>query len=245
MSQTVAQEIASIKRLSGLENFNEKTTVNKVVLALLVPLGWNPFNESQVKKEYRVGDSDDRIDVCLNPGSPSAVFIEVKKPKSNLDHHSHQKQLINYCLQDPSIGLAVLTNGKTWCFYLPRYEGARGPDGRLDVKAHRFARIDIMVGAAKSAERLTQFLGKGQVDSGEAVERAKKEIESKEQDDTIYREMTKAWNQMVAAPSPGLTAELIELTSTLIEALPEVSEAKPSKKHVTQFLKKHQSKLHL
>ena len=44
---------------------------------LLSLAGWDTFDVSQVVPEYTVGTR--RVDYALRPGSPNAVFIEVRK----------------------------------------------------------------------------------------------------------------------------------------------------------------------
>ena len=72
------------------------------------------FDVSEVVPEHTVGNR--RVDYALRPGSPNAVFIEVKRRGENLDRH--QQQLLEYCFQE-GVKLAALTNGLTWWLYLP------------------------------------------------------------------------------------------------------------------------------
>ena len=120
----VAQAITGIRRkfpdMDGLKN--EGDVKQYVIEKILQALGWDQTEPEEVKKEYPVGN--EKVDYALNPDSQTTVFIEAKKSEEK-NLAKHQKQLINYCLQD-AVNLAVLTNGQTWWLYVPRYEGPQG-----------------------------------------------------------------------------------------------------------------------
>ena len=111
---------------------DESATKQAVVLRLLSVAGWDTFDISQIVPEYTVGNR--RVDYALRPGTPNAVFIEVKRPSENLERH--QQQLLEYCFQE-GVNLAVLTNGRTWWLYLPLQAGS--------WEQRRFLSIDLEV----------------------------------------------------------------------------------------------------
>ena len=115
----IAQAVEQIRNAVSLSVLDESATKQGVVLNLLSLAGWDTFDVSQVVPEYMVGNR--RVDYALRPGSPNAVFIEVKRPGENLERH--QQQLLEYCFQE-GVKLAVLTNGRTWWLYLPLQAGS-------------------------------------------------------------------------------------------------------------------------
>ena len=77
----IAQAVEQIRNTVSLSVLDESATKQGVVLNLLRLAGWDTFDVSQVVPEYRVGNR--RVDYALRPGSPNAVFIEVKRPGEN------------------------------------------------------------------------------------------------------------------------------------------------------------------
>ena len=128
----IAQAVEQIRNTVSLSVLDESATKQGVVLRLLSLAGWDTFDVSQVVPEYTVGNR--RVDYALRPGSPNAVFIEVKRPGENLERH--QQQLLEYCFQE-GVKLAVLTNGRTWWLYLPLQAGS--------WQQRRFLTIDLEV----------------------------------------------------------------------------------------------------
>ena len=133
----IAQAVEQIRNTVSMGVLDESATKQGVVLRLLSLAGWDTFDISQVVPEYTVGTR--RVDYVLRPGSPNAVFIEVKRLSENLERH--QQQLLEYCFQE-GVKLAVLTNGRTWWLYLPLQGGELGtetvPDHRpRDPRARR------------------------------------------------------------------------------------------------------------
>ena len=134
-----------------------------------------------MKKEYTVGK--DKADYALNPDSPTAVFVEAKRPSVNLENH--QSQLLKYCFQQ-AVNLAVLTNGRTWWLYLPKYEGPQGEG--LHWSKRRFSEIDITSGGpTKIQKEFEKFLAKEKVSSGEAVDAGKGVIDKEIIDTRVKR----------------------------------------------------------
>ena len=136
----IAQAVEQIRNTATLSVLDESATKQGVVLRLLSLAGWDTFDISQVVPEYTVGTR--RVDYALRPGTPNAVFIEVKRPGENLERH--QQQLLEYCFQE-GVKLAVLTNGRTWWLYLPLQAGS--------WEQRRFLTIDLEVQEPSVVER--------------------------------------------------------------------------------------------
>ncbi len=120
----IAQAVEQIRNTVSLSVLDESATKQGVVLRLLSLAGWDTFDIAQVVPEYTVGTR--RVDYALRPGTPNAVFIEVKRPGENLERH--QQQLLEYCFQE-GVKLAVLTNGRTWGSIGPCSRGVGNRDG--------------------------------------------------------------------------------------------------------------------
>jgi predicted type IV restriction endonuclease len=227
-NETVAQAISDIRKtfpnMDGLDN--EEDVKQFVIERILNSLGWNLFDPGEIKREFRVGA--DRPDYILNPGLPTAAFIEAKKVTVNLENH--QRQLLNYCFQQ-AVNLAVLTNGRTWWLYLPRYEG-RAEEGRHWSKK-RFSEIDITSGGpAKVQREFERFLAKERVASGEAVESAKVKIDEGDSEEVVQKGMIDSWNNTVTTPSEDLIKLLTESTTGLCGV-------RPTKQKVKEFFQNH------
>ena len=157
MAGTIAQAVEQINNTVFLRSLDESATKQGVVLRLLSLCGWNQFDLSEVSPEYTVGNR--RVDYALMPGSPNAVFIEVKRPSESLE--GHQQQLLGYCFQE-GVKLAALTNGRTWWLYLPLQ-----PES---WEQRRFLTIDLESQEPDIVERrFMEYLSKGMVTSGQAV----------------------------------------------------------------------------
>ena len=187
------------------------------MLRLLSLAGWDTFDISQVVPEYTVGTR--RVDYALRPGTPNAVFIEVKRPGENLERH--QQQLLEYCFQE-GVKLAVLTNGRTWWLYLPLHAG--------NWEQRRFLTIDLEVQEPSVVERrFLEYLSPGRVGSGQAIGDAEALVESQQRAEVIDRTIAAAWSQIVETPDE-LLVELISETTERICGF------KPEPELVEQFL---------
>ena len=228
-TETVAQAIAGIRKtfpnMDGLDN--EEDSKQFVIERILRALDWDLYDPKEIKKEFQV--DKDKVDYALHPNWPTAaVFIEAKKPAVNLENH--QSQLLKYCFQQ-AVNLAVLTNGRTWWLYLPKYDGPQGEG--LHWTKKRFSPIDITSGTPASiGKKLERFLFKERVSSGKAVEDAQKEIDGEINDEIAEKGMVEAWNDLVATPSEDLIKLLTESTF-------QHCDVKPTKQRVRGFFQNH------
>ena len=229
-AETVSQAITDIRNMDNLNELDEARTKLFIVERLLEDLGWNLRSPKEVEPEYRVGK--DKADYALNPNSPTTVFIEAKKTSVNLE--GHQGQLLRYCF-DQTVNLGVLTNGRIWWLYLPRYEGPQ--EEGLKWAEKRFCEIDITSGGpAKIQKEFDTFLAKDNVLSGDAIKVAKDRINGQVEMEIAQKGMRDAWNNVLTAPSEDLIKLLTESTAS-------VCGVKPNKKTVTGFFQNHRSQL--
>jgi predicted type IV restriction endonuclease len=116
LTDSVLDYLQNIKK-ENIITYDEATLKQTTILRIFSLLGWDIFNQDEVKPEYTI--SGKKVDYALFIESNPKVFIEVKRPGENLS--VHQEQLLNYSFMQ-GIRLAILTNGLTWWFYLPLQE---------------------------------------------------------------------------------------------------------------------------
>ena len=205
----IARAVEQIRNTVSLSVLDESATRQGVVLRLLSLAGWDTFDISQVVPEYTVGTR--RVDYALRPGSPNAVFIEVKRPGENLERH--QQQLLEYCFQE-GVKLAVLTNGRTWWLYLPLQAGS--------WEQRRFLTIDLEVQEPSVVEhRFLEYLAPERVGSGRAVGAAEALVESQQRAETIGKTISAAWTQIIETPDELLVDLISETTERICGFKPE------------------------
>ena len=209
MAETIAQAVEQIRSTVFTTSPDESATKQSVVLRMLALCGWNLFDLSQVAPEYTMGNR--RVDYALMPGSPNAVFIEVKRLGENLANH--QQQLLEYCFQE-GVRLAVLTNGQTWWLYLPLQPGS--------WEERRFLTIDLVSQEPAIVEqRFMEYLSRENVSAGRAVSDAEDLVQSQQRAEIANRAIVEAWNQIVATPDELLVDLVSEVTERICGIAPE------------------------
>ena len=209
-------------------SYNEDQAKQGIVLPILRQLGWDTEDVEEVHPEFSI--EQDRIDYALVLEGRPAVFIEAKRPSEDLDNESHEKQLLGYSFRQ-TVDLAILTNGLTWSFYLPR-EGE-------DWRSRKFYTLDITQQHVKYASsRLTELLSKSNIESKEALESAKRIFKGKVRKDRIRETLPKAWNKIVLEPDSLLAVLLAETTERLCGF-------KPTEEAATEFIRQYRDRLKL
>ena len=205
----ISRAVEQIKNAASFGAMDESATKQGVVLRLLSIAGWDTFDISQVVPEYTVGTR--RVDYALRPGTPNAVFIEVKRPGENLERH--QQQLLEYCFQE-GVNLAVLTNGRTWWLYLPLQAGS--------WEQRRFLTIDLEVQEPDIVERrFLEYLSPEVVGSGQSVSDAEALVKSQQRAEIVGKTIVAAWNQIVETPDELLVDLISETTERICGFKPE------------------------
>ena len=227
MESEILELLARLKEQSDKhESFNEDRTKLGIVLPILRRLGWNTEDVDEVYPEFSVEHR--RVDYALVLEGRPAVFIEAKRPSEDLDNESHEEQLLDYSFRQ-TVDLAVLTNGLSWSFYLPR-EGD-------DWRSRKFYTIDITEqDETDASSRLTELLSKANTCSGKALESAKRIFKGKVRKDAIRDTWPKAWNKIVREPDSLLAELLAETTEKLCGFKPDEAEA-------AEFIREHQDRL--
>jgi len=164
---------------------NEQAISQGIVLRVLQELGWDTWDTAVVWPEYQTGEGRVDFALCHRPSKP-AVFIEVKQPGKAEDA---VRQALAYAFQT-GVKFIVLTDGRTWSFYLPMEEGSY--EDRRVYKLDLFERP-----AAEAAETLSRYLSRARVESGEALETAHKEYRNLNRRSQARAAIPEAWRELV------------------------------------------------
>lgn len=196
---------------------NEQAISLGIILRVLQEMGWDAWDPTAVWPEYQTGEGRADFALCHPPSKP-AVLIEVKQPGRAEDA---VQQALAYAFQT-GVPFIVLTDGRTWSFYLP---GERGSyEDRRVYKLDLFERP-----AAEAAEALSRYLSRARIESEEALEAARKEYRSRNR------------RSQARAAIPGAWRELVEKgDELLVEVLASAAELKsgirPEDDDVAEFL---------
>jgi hypothetical protein len=205
---TLVDQLKSDKRLAS---FDEAATKQIVLLRVLSLLGWDTFNIDEVLPEYSVGSQ--KVDYSLRHKNVNKVFIEVKKVGEDLE--KHQEQLLNYSFKEGT-KLAILTNGISWRFYLPLYEGSWDQRKFYTIEIYDQDSEDI-VGKFKD------YLSKENVLSGKSTQNAEAVYKSKQKEYLVSGTLPKAWNKLISEPDELLIELIADATEKLCGYKPENS----------------------
>lgn len=199
MTESFATALDRIKNnIGGLRNLDESSIKQGIVLNLLVLTGWNPFDVTEVVPEHTVGNR--RVDFALNPNAVNAVFIEVKRPGSNLATHS--RQLLEYCFQE-GVNLGALTDGLVWWLYLPLQGG--------NWEQRRFLEINLQTDETETVVAyFTRFLSKQNVMTGQSVRDAEGFAKAQRRAETAQVAVDRAWSEIVGEPDEVLVKLIAE-----------------------------------
>lgn len=209
MDEMLASTLRDIARDLKAKDYDEATTKQSIVLQVLHILGWEVFKADEVVPEY--GVESRRVDYSLRLLNRDRVFLEVKKPREELERH--QQQLLDYAFRQ-GVDMAVLTNGLTWWLYLPTKPG--------DWRQRKFLTVDLREQETQTAaQRLHQFLSKDKVADGSAVADAEKLHKSRLRNATIDATLPEAWNRIISEPDSLLIDLLLEATEKMCGYRPE------------------------
>jgi hypothetical protein len=196
---------------------NEQAISQGIVLRLLQELGWNTRDTAVVWPEYQTGEG--RVDFALcHPPSKPAIFIEVKQPGKAEDG---VRQALEYAFHT-GVPFIVLTDGKTWSFYLPAEQGSY--EDRRVYKLDLFERSP-----GESTETLGRYLARARIESGEALETARREYRSRHRRSQARAAIPEAWRELVEKGNE----DLVELLASAVELKAGV---RPDADEVAEFL---------
>lgn len=196
---------------------NEQAISQGIVLRLLQVLGWDTWDTGSVWPEYQTGEGRADFALCHPPLKP-ALFIEVKQPGSA---ESSVRQALEYAFHT-GVPMIVLTDGKTWSFYLPAEQGSY--DERRVYKLDLFERP-----TDEAAVALHRYLSRERVESGEVLEAARKEYRSRNRRSQARAAIPEAWQELVEKGDEGL----VEILGNAVESKAGV---RPDSDDIAEFL---------
>jgi len=198
---------------------NEQAISQGIVLRVLQELGWESWDTTVVWPEYQTGQGRADFALC-HPASKPAIFIEVKQPGQAEDA---VRQALEYAFH-AGVPFVVLTDGKTWSFYLPAEQGSY--EDRRVYKLDLFERQP-----AEAASTLERYLARGRVESGEALEAARQEYRNLNRRAQAKAAIPEAWNELVEKGDELL----VDLLANAVESKTGV---RPEDDDVATFLTK-------
>jgi predicted type IV restriction endonuclease len=196
---------------------NEQAISQGIVLRVLQELGWNTWDTTIVWPEFKTCEG--RVDFALcHPPSKPADFIEVKQPGKA---EESVRQALEYAFHT-GVPFVVLTDGRTWSFYLPAEQGS--------YEDRRVHKLDLYERSpAEAAEILRRYLERSRVESGEALETARKEYRSRNRRSQAKAAIPEAWRELVQKGDE----DLVDLVANAVESKIGV---RPDNDEVAEFL---------
>ena len=196
---------------------NEQAISQGIVLRVLQELGWDTWDTNIVWPEYQTGEGRADFGLCHPPSKP-AIFIEVKQPGKA---EEAVRQALEYAFHT-GVPFVVLTDGKTWSFYLPAEQGSY--EDRRVHKLDLFERPSV-----EAAATLDRYLARTRVESGEALEISRKEYRSRNRKSQARAAIPEVWRELI-----GKGDEL--LVDLLASAVESKTGVRPDDDDVAEYL---------
>ena len=198
---------------------NEQSISQGIVLRVLQELGWDSWDTTTVWPEYGTGEGR-RADFALcHPPTKPAIFMEVKPPGRAEDG---VRQALDYAFHTGGVPFVVLTDGKTWSFYLTMEQGSY--EDRRVFKLDLFERS-----SSEAADILDRYLRRDRVQSGAAVDAARTEYRSRNRKTQARAAIPEAWRELIERGDELL----VELLTDAVESKAGI---RPEEDDVTDFL---------
>lgn len=195
IDQVIAALESIIANLKTNAYPNETAISTGVILRVLHVLGWDTYNPDFVWPEYGAGGWVD-FALCF-PEKKPAVFIEVKQPGKLI---GADKQLFEYAFHE-GVPFAVLSDGKTWGFYLPGVQGS--------YEERRVYKLDLLERSPKeSAEKLIRYLEFERTKLGHALADAKADHQDQNRRSLSKQTIPKAWKELVEGEDPSIVEKI-------------------------------------
>lgn len=147
-----------------VDDLNESVTKHFVVLPILRDLEWHCDNLENLEVFPDKSTESGIVDYALQPDGKSRVFIVVKRWPTGSGSDELYDETALYASQE-EVDFVVLTNGKTWNFYLPNL-----PD--IPWETRGFCSIDLDNGAAEAVSDFQKYLSRPHVLDASAREAA-------------------------------------------------------------------------
>ena len=203
--------LANIRsRLSQGEFSNEQAISQGIVLRVLRELNWDTYDTNVVWPEYKTGDG--RVDFALcHPASKPAIFIEVKEV--GRAEGAAVRQALEYAFHC-GVPFIVLTDGRTWSFYLPAEQG--NYEDRCVYKIDLYERLPD-----EAAETFARYLSRENVVSGKSLEHARTEYRNINRRSQAKAAIPVVWQELVRKGDSRLIEILIEAVESKIGFQPD------------------------
>lgn len=219
----------TLNRISEMrEPTNERETINRIILPVLIDLGWDVYDargDEEVRPEHPVGGSKKIImDIALMKDNRCVCVVEAKRPSVKLTGDPVD-QVLRYAFNG-GVTYCVLTNGLEWRFYLPF---------KVEPEEREFAVLKLKENPIEQSENdLKRFLSREAVLNGDAERDAGRQLEQRQ----IDRELQDIWRRMVDEPDK----ELVEL---IIKRVHDERGLRPLEEQVNKVLARMVSSNHL
>lgn len=191
---------------------NEQSISQGIVLRLLQELGWDVYDTAIVWPEFQTGEGRVDFALCHPPSKPS-VFIEVKQPGKAEDG---VRQALEYAFHT-GVPFVILTDGKTWSFYLPAEQGT--------YEERRVYKLDLFERTPDQAsETLVRYASRNRVESGEALETARKEYRSRNRRSIAKQAIPTSWNELLEKGDELMVELLADAVESKVGVRPEIDD---------------------
>lgn len=175
-----------------------------IIQPLLGKVGWDTEDINEVYPELPL--TGGKVDYALRVDEKALVLVEAKRWKASLTD-GDERQLRDYCVASkPGPGLAVLTNGREWRFYLRPLRPRKGQEPEL----RQFLAFDITTHELGEVEaNFRSYLDREAVKNGDAVKAAGKLFEEQQKKAALYAIIDRAIDG-AALKLPTIIAEEVE-----------------------------------
>jgi len=181
---------------------NEQAISQGIVLRVLQDLGWDTWDTNVVWPEFQTGEGRADFALCHPPTKPS-VFIEVKQPGKAEDA---VRQALEYAFHS-GVPFVVLTDGRTWSFYLPAEQGS--------YEDRRVHKLDLYERSPTEASAiLERYLNRLRVTNGESLDTARTEYRSRNRKSQAKSAIPDTWRELVEKGDE----QLVDLLASAVES---------------------------
>ena len=207
---TTLADITTRLRENGFPN--EQAISQGIVLRVLRELGWDTYDTAVVWPEYQTGGGRADFALCHPPSKP-AIFIEVK-------HVGRAEGAVQQALQYAfhcGVPFVVLTDGRSWSFYLPAEQG--------DYDERRVYMLDLYErSAGEAAETFRRYLARENVASGKSLGAARTEYRNRNRRSQAKAAIPEAWRELVQKRDVRLLESLADAVASKVGFPPDADD---------------------
>ena len=191
---------------------NEQAISQGIVLRILRELGWDTYDTAVVWPEYQTGGGRADFALCHPPSKP-AIFIEVKQVGKAEGAVQQALQYAFHC----GVPFVVLTDGRSWSFYLPAEQG--------NYDERRVYMLDLYErSAAEAAETFRRYLARENVTSGKSLGAARTEYRNRNRRSQAKAAIPEAWRELVQKRDVRLLESLADAVASKVGFPPDADD---------------------